>query len=382
MLQWVRQILKSPESNTSHYLRGMTGYTNLTEYFASKRPDNPEWVSSQKFYEKMHQVWNWAHCFQPTDEQGVRNEILWHNRWITSGGLPLNMPRCQRAGITTVSQVCHTTEPRFMSHIELNEKYSTSLSFLDMLKIRLGTPLHWRQKITANWSPQLPQTSPLEVQLAPKEKRDILSLGAKGTYSLIMQGNKHEPTALKTWQREVEEIRIAGKEEWSRTCTGAYKTTRETKLKSFHFKMLHRIIPCNVYLTQIRIKDSTWCPFCDEDDTITHFLCTCSKIHPFWRTICEWFRKADNLFTDQLTTEEYMWGVDSGAHRAHLINSVTLMIKHYIYRQKLFHSGDLCAVQWLQELSTKLRSEDWISCKTGARTKFQKRWSRVLEELG
>lgn len=381
MLQWVKRVLQNPESNTAHYLNRMTGCTSLTDYFSSKRPDGPEWVKGHKFYEKLLQVWNCAHCFQPTDEQGVRNEIIWHNRWITSGGVPLNFLPCQRAGITKIAHVCHASEPRLMSHNELNAAYGTSISFLDMLRIRLGTPLHWRRMITANWAPRQPQAPVFEVQLAPGERRDILSLSAKGTYMMIMQGKDHEPTALKTWQREVEEIRITDKDVWRRACVGVYRATRETKLQSFHYKMLHRIIPCNVYLAQVRIKTSMWCPFCDESDTLTHFLCTCAKIRPFWETICKWFHNADNLYLDRLTTEEYMWGLDRGAHKANLINAITLMIKHYIYRQKLFYSGDLCAVQWLQELRTKLRTEDWIARKTGSTTRFRK-WERIVAELG
>lgn len=94
---------------------------------------------------------------------------------------------------------------------------------------------------------------------------------------------------------------------------GVYKATRETKLQSFHFKVLHRIIPCNVYLKQIRIKDAEWCQFCDESDTIVHFLFICAKIQPFWKAVSTWFRDTDDLYLDQLTPAEYIWGLPSSA---------------------------------------------------------------------
>lgn len=91
--------------------------------------------------------------------------------------------------------------------------------------------------------------------------------------------------------------------------------------------MLDRIVPCNAYLKQIRIATSEWCPFCDETDTVSHFLYSCAKVRPFWQSVCRWFQEADNLFLEQLSAEEFMFGVNKGVHRACVINGVTLMFK-------------------------------------------------------
>lgn len=156
MLQWVRWILISPDSNTANYLSRVTGCPSVVDYFACKRPDNPGWVTDHKFYAKMQQVWNKFHSFQPTDERGIRHEVLWHNRWITSGGSPLQMPSFQRAGVKIVSDICHETEPRTLSHTELNNKFDIGISFLDMMRIRqspLETELH--SKLDSNATPTL-----------------------------------------------------------------------------------------------------------------------------------------------------------------------------------------------------------------------------------
>lgn len=112
----------------------------VSEYFRTKQPDNPSWTSKLKFYAKMHQVWNKFHCFQPKNEQEVRRETVWHNRWITSAGAPLQHLQCHRAGIRNIAHICHETKARILSHTKLNAKYGTNISFLDMLRIRLSTP--------------------------------------------------------------------------------------------------------------------------------------------------------------------------------------------------------------------------------------------------
>lgn len=94
MQQWVKRILKSPESNTAHYLTRATGCPNLPDYLSSKQPDKPSWVMGLKFYGKMHQICDKFLCFQSTNEQEVRQELVWNNRWITSGGIFLYLPQC------------------------------------------------------------------------------------------------------------------------------------------------------------------------------------------------------------------------------------------------------------------------------------------------
>lgn len=235
--------------------------------------------------------------------------------------------------------------------------------------------------LSANWTPPTQLTNPIEVKFAPDERRDILSLSAKAAYSLILGESDHTPTALKTWQSGVEEVQISNNEQWMQACSGVYKITRETKLQSFAYKILHRVIPCNNYLTQIRIKEADWCPYCDETDTITHFLFSCAKVRPFWQAICQWFLQADNLYLDRISTEEFMWGVAGSARGASIINTITLLTKYYVYRQKLYYNRELCLLQWLAELRTRLRTEQWFRGKIGGAARFR-RWNRILAELG
>lgn len=150
---------------------------------------------------------------------------------------------------------------------------------------------------------------------------------------------------------------------------------------SFHFKVIHRILPCGSYLCRIRIKDSDWCEFCDETDSITHHLFSCAKVKPFWNSICGWFRRTVNLYLDELTAIEYIFGLSKGTHQRDTINAILLATKFYIHRQKLYHKGDLNICQWLLEFKTKLQAERWIRKRTGAKP-FHNRFSQILEALG
>ncbi len=52
--------------------------------------------------------------------------------------------------------------------------------------------------------------------------------------------------------------------------------------QSFQYKLLHRVIACNAWLKNVRIKNTPTCQYCNEDDDIQHFHLFCSKTHDFW----------------------------------------------------------------------------------------------------
>ncbi len=56
-----------------------------------------------------------------------------------------------------------------------------------------------------------------------------------------------------------------------------FKIVRDTKIQTFQYRILHRILPCNSWLKNIKIKDSNICSFCNEVDDIPHFLLKCEK---------------------------------------------------------------------------------------------------------
>lgn len=169
--------------------------------------------------------------------------------------------------------------------------------------------------------------------------------------------------------------------EWSEACCRSFHTTRETKLQSLQYKILNRVIPCRVFMKRLRITTSDECQFCPTKDSIAHFLFTCDLVRPFWRGVCSWFYFADDLYLDQLSIKEFVFGLPKTHHRSSIINTILMNICFYIQRQKLFHNGQLDLLHWLRELRNKLRVEKWICSRTGKLGQFNK-WNRILKELG
>ncbi len=48
----------------------------------------------------------------------------------------------------------------------------------------------------------------------------------------------------------------------------SFKTARETKIQTIQYRIIHRIIPCNEWLHNIKIRDINKCNVCPGIDTI------------------------------------------------------------------------------------------------------------------
>ncbi len=53
------------------------------------------------------------------------------------------------------------------------------------------------------------------------------------------------------------------------------------KIQTFQYKVLYRVIPCNKWLYNIKIKDSEICEWCNEVDDIVYYFLNVQKSEIF-----------------------------------------------------------------------------------------------------
>lgn len=96
-------------------------------------------------------------------------------------------------GVTSIHNLCHQSEGRLLSHIEIRERYGAPCTFLEALALRIGIPVHWRAMITADF--QGDSAPSLEITLPSGRSVPILKATAKKLDSgLILIG---KPPQLK-----------------------------------------------------------------------------------------------------------------------------------------------------------------------------------------
>ena len=88
--------------------------------------------------------------------------------------------------------------------------------------------------------------------------------------------------------------------------------TRESKLRTFQFKFLHRRIATNSYLFIIGIASDNLCSSCRErKETILHLFWKCTFVQAFWNEIKQWMSKGPCFPNDVFSFQSCLAFVDN-----------------------------------------------------------------------
>lgn len=323
--------------------------------------------------------WAMVHNFDPDTEEMVQHEILWNKKEILVAKEPVYWQRWYQAGIKTVANLLHDQEPCFLSHEEIEQKYGVPCTFLSALQLRTAIPVRWKRPLI-NPVPRQIAANPY-IRTPSGEYLKVSNSSSKVIYSTLIQFRT--PTSVvaqQKWATIFPELDPPRKELWKDLYQSPYRATRETKYQAFQYKIAQRVIPCNAYLANIRIKQTNICTFCEEVDSIQHFLIECEDTWHFWTQVCRWMDQNTGLEMD-VSAKEILLGVHPTVPNSRKINFIAIQVKFFILRQKLVHNGSLPLVQFLREFRTRLQMEKQICFQEGKSEKFRC-WERTLAALG
>jgi hypothetical protein len=157
---------------------------------------------------------------------------------------------------------------------------------------------------------------------------------------------------------------------WSSIFLLPIKTTADTKLRWFQYRLLHRILATNSFLFKIKRADSALCTFCSlQDETLIHIFCECIETKRFWHQLNLRIINETNIVLD-MDMEQIIFGfLDSKDKR----NLIFILAKFYIYRcrvQKL----KLSLLAFLRELKYYYVLDRQMT-DPSQQDKFQEQWN-------
>lgn len=274
--------------------------------------------------------------------------------------------------ITSIHSLCHESENRLLSHVEIRERYGVPCTFLETHGLQMGIPVHWRTMITADFQGASPPF--LEVSLPSGKCIPILNASAKKLYSELILRGKPPPPAQRKWDLSID---IQDSAEWNSLYSVPFRVVRETKMQSLQYRILHRTITCNCLLYRWRLRDDDTCNFCDRKDSLEHFLFSCTICREFWIQVKRWLYTASRISLNAIALKEFIVGIPREFPNASVVNYILIWIKYFIRKQKLFSGGVLNLQAWIRELRLKLLVERRICEAEGKLEKFA-RWRILL----
>lgn len=163
-------------------------------------------------------------------------------------------------------------------------------------------------------------------------------------------------------------------DDWSSFFVILRRCCKDTYLRSFQYKLLHRIIPTNNFLFKIHLKDSKYCTFCKtEEETIEHLFFDCSVSYNFWSL----FRGCvKNFYVDfELDKEKTLLGSKSYSL---FLNLLILITKNYIYKCKLREKlPSIIELKFIIKHYQQL--EEYIAVKNSKQAILERYWAPLNE---
>ena len=194
-LNWIKRIFMDTNCLPSIFLELLLNKgVNIKDFISTKMELNVA-QSDDLFYNKVLHDWHDIYNHSLETEAEFRNEILWHNKFITIGGKPIYLKAWVKAGIMRVQDILEGE--RFMSEVQISQKYKISCNFMEALQIRMGIPGSWRRVVNDSNAPSgeeclyITNRIPIAVNMLEVRTREL--------YWIVRCGNTWNFNSRKRW---------------------------------------------------------------------------------------------------------------------------------------------------------------------------------------
>lgn len=121
--------------------------------------------------------------------------------------------------------------------------------------------------------------------------------------------------------------------DWEAVFQMPFEITRDTILQSLQFYILHRIYPCNKWLSRWEADATELCAKCDQIDTLQHHFYSCMLVKSLWNSFENWWRYSMDE-TIILTDIDVIFGFFKETKYDKALNLCILIAKQFIANYK------------------------------------------------
>ena len=212
----------------------------------------------------------------PLELMEFLHQPLWNNNFIKIANKPVYWKRWVDAEIFYIYDILKN-DGSFLSYTEFSQKFNVRSNFIDYFSIVSAIPKSWTKtfKETLKNDPTY-LTNPSNLSKFLASKDDSKSVYNNFIKRIVM------PT-IKSAEKWEKVLALNEKIQWRKIYGLPFSCVKETKIQCFQYKLLHRILPSNKFLYQIRYMDNPNCSFCgNEDETLEHLFFQCQHVFGLW----------------------------------------------------------------------------------------------------
>ena len=229
-----------------------------------------------------------------------------------------------------------------------------SFATLDQAKNSLGknATVHFQyfalfNALPADW--RFPQVEDWHINEPMFCKEKVSQFSTKSVRINLVKKREKTPGSVSFWRRKFHDVDVMP------YFALLYNCTRETRLRTLQWKILHNIYPTNILLYKMGKTNSSDCNYCGVRDFIEHFFCDCIIVRRLWLVLEE---KIELILGHHFVLTEVfkLFGVTSNDVPVGLVNKINhllLLVKMCISK---FKYGSYHNILLLFDYELKLRS--------------------------
>jgi len=216
----------------------------------------------------------WKKFNHKDDNRDFASTYIWYNFDIT-----IENRSWSSAGIKEIRDLLDNDQ-NFPSYNAFIDKYSIKTNYLEYHEV-ISAAAHYKKVHSTACHDQTPK-DPVDILLShTKVSKKIYEclIKIKSFYTIKKSGK------VVGEERDLH-CNLSTIVNWENTYCLSSLCTRESKLKAFQFKFLHRKIAANDFLYKIGVKQTDSCSFCEEQkETLVHLTWTCKYTQNFWKSM-------------------------------------------------------------------------------------------------
>ena len=254
----------------------------------------------------------------------ILSEYVFGNVHILRDNKPIICNQLSDQGVFRIGDLINN-EHRLMTYREfLTEYQSININFLTYQGIVASIRSYLIKNGVRPWN-----ENRQELTVQKPKIWIMIGKGNQAVKNILREEQSFNHISLNKWNLVFNNV------QWTKIFTKIHRTTQDTKLKWFEYKILYRLVPTNRYLCQRNLKDTSICNLCNgAEQTIQHLFWSCDIVHTFWLRIQNEVHDSGN-FRDQVFHEELViFGKKEGIKTDKILDLIILAGKYYIFMCK------------------------------------------------